>query len=272
MLTDTLIRKAKTPDKPTKLMDGRGLFMLLTPSGGRWWRFRYAFAGKEKLLSFGIYPDVLLKEAREARDDARKLLAKGIDPSAARREERRAQREAADNDFETIAREWLENVKPGWAAVYHGDTLKRFETFVFPTISRHPIASVTPPVLLSLLRKIEARGTLVTAHKVLRACGQTNAWIPSQPVPRRASDDDAGVRKIPRHAEDGRARRGGLQAQAPKGGSGLWPRRVDWSGLRKPRTFRAPQQRRHRHGEYLIRRPAELRVRSAASLALAEAS
>jgi integrase len=172
MLTDTMIRKARTPDKPTKLMDGRGLFMLLTPTGGRWWRFRYAFAGKEKLLSFGIYPDVSLKDAREARDDARRLLAKGIDPSAARQEERRAQREAADNDFETIAREWLENVKPGWAAVYHADTLKRFETLVFPTISRHPIASVTAPVLLSLLRKIEARGTLVTAHKVLRACGQ----------------------------------------------------------------------------------------------------
>jgi len=104
-LPDTLIRKATKPDKPTKLMDGRGLFMLLASSGGRWWRFRYTFAAKEKLLSFGIYPDVSLKDAREARDDARKLLARGIDPSAARQEERQAQREAADNDFDTIARE-----------------------------------------------------------------------------------------------------------------------------------------------------------------------
>ena len=92
MLTDTLIRKTKTPAKPTKLMDGRGLFLLLAPSGGRWWRFRYSFAGKEKLLSLGTYPDVSLKAAREARDDARKLLAKGIDPSAVRREEKRAKR------------------------------------------------------------------------------------------------------------------------------------------------------------------------------------
>lgn len=172
MLTDTLIRKAKTPAKPTKMMDGRGLFLLLTPSGSRWWRFRYAFAGKEKLMSLGTYPDVSLKVAREARDEARRALAQGTDPSAARQAEKRTQREAAANDFETVAREWLETVKPGWAAIYHGDTAKRFEAFVFPTIGRRPIASVTPPELLALLRKIEARGTLVTAHKVLRASGQ----------------------------------------------------------------------------------------------------
>jgi integrase len=172
LLTDTKIRKAKTPTKPTKMMDGRGLFLLLTPSGGRWWRFRYAFAGKEKLLSLGTYPEVSLKAAREARDDARKLVAKGTDPSAARQEEKRALREAAANDFETVAREWLETVKARWVPVYHADTLKRFKAFVFPAIGRDPIASVTAPGLLALLRKIEARGTLVTAHKVLHACGQ----------------------------------------------------------------------------------------------------
>jgi integrase len=172
MLTDTLIKKTQSPSKPRKLMDERGLFMLMTPSGGRWWRFRYSFAGKEKLLSLGTYPDVSLKAAREAREDARRLLAKGIDPSAARRETKQAQRSAAENDFEAVAHEWLENVKPAWAAVYHGDTVKRFERFIFPAIGRRPIAYITATDLLPLLRKIEARGTQVTAHKVLRACGQ----------------------------------------------------------------------------------------------------
>ncbi len=172
MLTDNLIRKTKPPAKPTKLMDERGLFLLLAPSGGKWWRFRYAFAGKEKLLSLGTYPDVTLRQAREARDDARKLVAKGVDPSALRRQEKRATREAGANTFATVAREWLENVKPKWAAVYHGDTTTRFEAYVFPEIGRTPIADVTAPELLAVLRKIEARGTVETAHKVARACGQ----------------------------------------------------------------------------------------------------
>lgn len=172
MLTDTLIRKAKTPTKPTKLTDERGLYLLCAPSGGRWWRFKYRYAGKEKLLSLGTYPDVSLAKARVAREEARRQLAAGIDPSEARQQEKREKAEAAANDFETVAREWLENVKGSWAAVYHGDTLKRFEAFVFPTIGRRPIANVTAAELLPLLRQIEARGTLVTAHKVLRACGQ----------------------------------------------------------------------------------------------------
>jgi integrase len=172
VLTDTLIRKTKKPAKPTKMMDGRGLFLLLAPSGGRWWRFRYNFAGKEKLLSLGTYPDVSLKAARDARDDARKLVAKGIDPSAVRREEKRATQEAAANTFTTVAREWLDNVKPKWAAIYHHDTTARFESYVFPDIGRTPIAAVTAPELLAVLRKIEKRGTVETAHKVARACGQ----------------------------------------------------------------------------------------------------
>jgi integrase len=172
MLTDTLIRKTKTPAKQTKLSDERGLYLLCAPSGGKWWRFKYRYAGKEKLLSLGTYPDVSLAKAREAREEARRQLAAGVDPSAARQQEKREKAHAAANDFETVAREWLENVKPGWAPVYHGDTLKRFEAFVFPLIGRRPVASITAAELLPLLRKIEARGTLVTAHKVLRASGQ----------------------------------------------------------------------------------------------------
>ncbi|MBM3647582.1 MAG: DUF4102 domain-containing protein, partial [Alphaproteobacteria bacterium] len=172
MLTDTLIRKAATPAKPTKLSDERGLYLLLAPSGGKWWRFKYQYAGKEKLLSLGTYPDVSLAKARRARDDARAMLADGVDPSAQKQDEKRAKAEAAANDFATVAREWLENVKPKWAAVYHSDTAKRFEAFVFPALGRRPIAAIAPKELLPVLRKIEARGTIETAHKVARACGQ----------------------------------------------------------------------------------------------------
>lgn len=172
MLTDMLIRKAKLPAKPIKLSDERGLYLLCSPKGGKWWRYKYRFAGKEKLLSLGTYPDVPLAKAREARDDARRQLASGIDPSGARQEEKREKTRAAANDFKAVASEWLENVKPGWAAVYHSDTEKRFEAFVFPSIGSRAIATITVPELLTLLRKIEARGTMVTAHKVLRACGQ----------------------------------------------------------------------------------------------------
>ena len=172
MLTDTLIRNAKVPTNPTKLTDERGLYLLCAPSGGKWWRLKYRFAGKEKLLSLGIYPEVSLAKAREAREVARRQLATGVDPSATRQQEKREKAEAVANDFETVAREWLENVKAGWAPIYHGDTLKRFEAFVFPSIGRRSIASITAAELLPLLREIEGRGTLVTAHKVLRASGQ----------------------------------------------------------------------------------------------------
>jgi integrase len=172
MLTETLIRKTKTPPKSTKLADERGMYLFLTPAGGRLWRFKYRFDGKEKLLALGAYPDMSLAKAREARDDARKRLAQGVDPSVARQQEKRERSEANANDFETMAREWLENVREKWAAVYHSDTLTRFESYVFPGIGRRPIAEVAAPELLALLRKIEARGTVETAHKVARACGQ----------------------------------------------------------------------------------------------------
>ncbi len=160
MLTDTQIRKAKQDDKPRKLTDGRGLYLLLTPQGGRWWRFKYRFAGKEKLLSLGVYPDVPLKTAREKAEDARRLVAAGTNPSAARQAEKREVREAFASDFESVAREWLENIKPQWAPQHHADTLKRFEVHIFPKIGRRPVRAITAPELLLALRAIEARGTI----------------------------------------------------------------------------------------------------------------
>jgi integrase len=113
-----------------------------------------------------------LKDAREKCDAARKLVAAGADPSAARQAEKRAEREAADNDFESVALEWLENVKAEWSPQHHSDSLKRFKVHIFPKIGHRPIREITAPELLSALRAIEVRGTIESAHKVARACGQ----------------------------------------------------------------------------------------------------
>jgi len=172
MLSDTAIRKSTPGEKARKLTDGRGLFLLLTPAGGRWWRFKYRFAGKEKLLSLGIYPDVPLKAARAKAEDARRLIAAGTDPSAVRQAEKRQARESAENNFESVAREWLENIRSQWTSHHHADSLKRFETHIFPKIGHRPIREITAPELLSALRAIEARGTIETAHKAARACAQ----------------------------------------------------------------------------------------------------
>jgi len=178
MLTDTRIRKTKPPAKPRKLADERGLYLLLTPNGGRLWRFKYRFGEnekkkrKEKLLSLGAYPDVSLAGAREARDEARRILAQGLDPSEVKQQLHREKAQAAANDFETVTREWLENIREKWATITYSDTLKRFEAYVFPAIGHRPISEVTAQELLVPLRKIEAKGVLPTAHKVAASCGQ----------------------------------------------------------------------------------------------------
>jgi len=171
-LTDTQVRNAKPADKPLKLFDGAGLFLLVTPSGGKWWRLKYRFDGKDKLLSLGIYPDVGLKAARERRDEARKLVADGVDPSQARKAKKAAREDRAANSFEVIAREWYAKHAPGWAASHAGKILRRFELDVFPWLGGRPIAEITAPELLSVIRRIEARGALETAHRALQNCGQ----------------------------------------------------------------------------------------------------
>jgi hypothetical protein len=148
MLTDVAIRKATPGPKPRKIMDGRGLYLLVTPAEQRWWRFKYRFLDKEKLLSLGVYPEVSLKAARSKAEAARTLVAAGTDPSAARQAAQREEREAASNDFESVARAWLENIRAEWSAVHHADSLKRFEVYVFPKIGHRPIRDITAPDLL----------------------------------------------------------------------------------------------------------------------------
>jgi len=171
-LTDTAIRNAKPGAKPARLFDERGLYLEVTPSGGKWWRFRYRFGGKAKLLSMGTYPDVGLAKARERRDEARKLLADGIDPSQQRKATKAAGTERAANSFEVVAREWYGKMSPAWNTAHGVRIIRRLERDVFPWIGARPVAEVTAPELLGVLRRIEQRGALETAHRALQNCGQ----------------------------------------------------------------------------------------------------
>lgn len=171
-LTDTTIRNIKPGDKAVKLFDGNGLFLLVTPNGGKWWRLKYRFGGKEKLLSLGTYPEVSLKDARMNRDEARKEIAKGIDPSQSRKVKKTAQRDRDANSFETVAREWFAKFSSNWVASHSNKILRRLERDVFPWIGGRPIAEVTAPELLMVLRRIESRGAIETAHRAMQNCGQ----------------------------------------------------------------------------------------------------
>lgn len=171
-LTDKAIRNAKPGPKPVRLSDERGLYLEVTPAGGKWWRFRYRHGGKEKLLSMGTYPDTGLAQARERRDEARKLLADGIDPSEHRKATKAMRAERDANSFEAIAREWYAKMAPTWAASHGDKVIRRLERDVFPWIGGRPVADVTAPELLAVLRRIEGRGTIETAHRALQNCGQ----------------------------------------------------------------------------------------------------
>ena len=171
-LTNTAIRNVKAGKKALKLFDDRGLYLEVSPAGGKWWRLKYRFGGKEKRLSLGIYPDVALKDARGRRDDARKLIADGIDPSEYRKATKAAQTDRNANSFELITREWFTKYSPNWAP-NHGTRLVRlFERDIFPWLGSKPISEITAPDLLGVLRRIEARGALDTAHRALGNCGQ----------------------------------------------------------------------------------------------------
>jgi integrase len=171
-LTDTAIRNAKLGEKPVRMFDGGGLYLEVSPTGGKWWRLKYRFAGKEKRLSLGVYPDVSLKDARERRDASRKLLADGTDPSENRKAMKSARADKAANSFEVVAREWFAKYSPTWAANHSDRIIRRFESDIFPWIGGRPIAEVTAPELLAVVRRIENRGALETAHRALGNCGQ----------------------------------------------------------------------------------------------------
>lgn len=164
-LTDTAIKSAKAGEKPYKLPDERGLFLLVHPNGSKYWRQKYRYGGKEKTLSHGVYPDVGLKDARERREAARKLLANDVDPGENRKAVKSAKSLRATNSFEVIAREWFEKNREGWAPSHADKIIKRLENDVFPWLGGRPVGEITAPEVLAVLRRIEGRGTLDTAHR-----------------------------------------------------------------------------------------------------------
>ncbi len=171
-LTDTAIRAAKPADKPRKMYDEKGLFLIVAPSGGKWWRFKYSFDGKAKTISLGTYPDTGLALAREKRDDARKLLARDVDPSQHRKAAKRLRADSANNSFESVAQEWHAKRKHEWVESHAKSILLRLEKDVFPWLGRRPIDEIDTPEVLAVLQRIESRGALETVRKVKQYCGR----------------------------------------------------------------------------------------------------
>lgn len=170
-LTVNAIKSAQPKDKDYKLYDEKGLFLLVTKKGAKYWRFKYRVNGKEKKLSFGVYPEITLTTARKKRDQARVNLQDGIDPNNQKKALRQASQEAEQNSFEVIAYEWLE--KRGKKSESGDKRLKRLlEKDLFPTLGKKRVKEITPPTLLATLRRIENRGAIETAHRAKQYAGQ----------------------------------------------------------------------------------------------------
>ena len=171
-LTDSIARNAKPAAKTVRMFDRDGLYLEVSPRGGKWWRLKYRYAGKEKRVSLGVYPEVNLKKARARTIEARQLLDAGVDPSENRRAAKAAQVEGAANSFEVVTREWIDQQMKSWVKGHGERILTRFERDIFPWIGARPIADLTAPELLTTVRRIEKRGALETAHRALGNCGQ----------------------------------------------------------------------------------------------------
>jgi integrase len=171
-LTDTMCKNTKPKEKQYKLPDGMGMHLLIKPNGGKYWRMKYRFEGKEKRLAIGVYPQVSLKDARKKREEAKGLLANGTDPSQAKKQAKKEVIEKTENIFENIAREWHEKQSEGWTSSHANKVLRRLEIDIFPELGKKPINEMKAPDLLGALRKIEKRGALDIANRARQTCGQ----------------------------------------------------------------------------------------------------
>jgi integrase len=172
MLSKLLIEKTKHGSKTIRLWDGRGMYLEISPKGGKWWRRKYWFEGRERRMSLGVYPDVSLADAREKREDARRKVAAGIDPGELRKAEAVALIESTENTFEAIAREWFGLFSKQWVPGHADKIIRRLELNVFPWIGMRPVKAITAPELLAVLRRMESRGANETAHRALQVCGR----------------------------------------------------------------------------------------------------
>lgn len=170
-LSDQASKKAKPSDKPYKLADEKGLYLLVSEAG-KYWRMDYRFGGKRKTLALGVYPDVSLARARQKRDDARKRIADSIDPGELKKVTKTQRAERAANSFEAVACEWFVKHLAGKAASHRDKVIRRLERDVFPWLGARPIAEITASELLRTIQRIEGRGAVDTAHRVMQSCGQ----------------------------------------------------------------------------------------------------
>jgi len=197
-LSDAKVRNAKPKAKPYKIADNEGLFLLVMPSGSKYWRLKYFFAGKEKLLALGVYPDVTLADARDRRGQARKALAAGQDPAEAKKENKRLAKLRSAHAFETVAREWFAKREHEWAPRSAKTTLARLEQHILPKLGDRPIAEITPPEVLAMARVPEEKGTLETARRVMQICGQVFMYaIATGRAERNPVPDLRGALKTP---------------------------------------------------------------------------
>lgn len=169
---ETIDKKNPPEKKSYRLWDGGGLYLEVDPAGGKWWRWKYRFQGKEKRLSLGVYPEVSLAIAREQRQECRRLLAQGTDPAEHRKAVKSAREGATEDSFEVIAREWLKKFIDPMSESHRTRVYARFVNDIFPAIGRRPIAEITPNELLNVILKIEERGAKDTAHRTLGSCSQ----------------------------------------------------------------------------------------------------
>jgi integrase len=171
-LSDVQIRNAKPKDSAYKLLDGFGLYMLITPSNGKLWRLDYRYNGKRKTLSLGAYPAISLADARQRREDAKKHLANDVDPGELKKAKKAAAIASTEHSLEVVAREWHSKFSATWSPSHAETTMKRLKLDVFPVMGTRPIAEIKAPEILAMLRRIESRGALETAHRVRTICGQ----------------------------------------------------------------------------------------------------
>jgi len=171
MLTDQKVKALKPKNKQYKIADEKGLYLLVKPNSGKYWRLKYHFLGKEKNLAIGVYPDVSLKQARLARDEAKKLIHLGIDPTQDKQEQKLKRLELSNNSYEVVTREWIATKRKQWSKIHSDKVTRSFEQDIFPSLGNKPINEITAPILLFALRKIENRGALEVAQRVLQRCG-----------------------------------------------------------------------------------------------------
>ncbi len=174
-LTDIQVKTAKSQDKDYKLSDGDGMYLQVAASGGKRWRLKYRFGGKEKLLALGTYPDVSLVEARNKRHEARNMLAHNIDPGDTRKilkQAKQDRKEIIENSFEVVAREWHGKFSGQWSEGHALTIMDRLKRDVFPWLGAKPVSEIKPVDILAVLRRVEGRGALETAHRIRTICGQ----------------------------------------------------------------------------------------------------